>query len=175
MKRKTKKYPSAPLIGCVRCGESKAETEFYTNRWSRVYASQKQVPLCKDCVQALLEEYTYKYGEEAALFLICAVLDIPYSMERYKQIAETTPQFTFGRYIRQLQMNQFRNQSFAASVTTGDFPDLGQAAKVSVTSERLNRLQKDVSTLREELLDIRAKLAESGNIHKSANDSVLRE
>lgn len=36
--------------------KSKAETEFYTNRWSRGYASQKQAPLCKDCVQALKEK-----------------------------------------------------------------------------------------------------------------------
>lgn len=167
MKRKIKKCPSAPLIECVRCGENKAETEFYTNKWSRVYASQKQAPLCKDCVQALLGEYTYKYGEEAALFLICAVLDIPFLSEMSKKITEINQPFAFGKYIRQLQMNQYKNKSFATSVVKGDFPEVEQINhRTCVTSERLNRLQEDVSTLREELHDLRTKLTESGNAHQ---------
>lgn len=83
------------LIECVRCGENKAEIEFYSNKQSRIYNTKKRVPLCKDCVQALLEDYSIRYGEETAVFALCGIMDLPFLPERYKKIAETTPPFSF--------------------------------------------------------------------------------
>ncbi len=143
------------------CGENKAETEFYTNKCSRVYAYQKQVLLYKDCVHALLEEYTYKCGDEAALFLICAVLDIPHENGLTSRINDKTPPLTIGKFFRQLQMKQYERKSFAKSVTT----DGQKCPEVHGANDRLGELQEDVSALREELHDIRAKLPESGNAH----------
>lgn len=165
MKKKQEMRPRS-LIECVRCGQRKPEAEFVFNRWSKIYI-QERVPLCVDCVQALLEEYTYKYGEKSALFLICAALDIPYVSERYDKIVETTPPFTLGKYIRQIQINQYKSASFAQTVADGDFPTADHTGgKHYATAERVNTIRAEVTALREELRDLKAKLVESGNAHK---------
>lgn len=151
MKRKQKKSSATPLIACVRCGEHKAESQFIHNRWSKVYAARKRVPLCIDCIQALFQENTYRYGEKAALFLTCAAVDIPFLPERYKQIADTSPPFTFGKYIKQLNINQYKASSFAISVMGSSNPDM------LATGESLIRLKEDIETLREELRNLKAK------------------
>lgn len=170
MGRRPKNYvpPTSPiLMGCVRCGKSKEQTEFYSNKQSKIYNIKKRVPLCKDCVQALLEEYSYRYGEEIAVFALCGVMDIPFLSERYRKIIETDPPFTFGKYVKQIQINQYRDKSFVISVADRVFPETEQASPITYAPrEHFNRLQEDVSILREELQNIRANLAESGNAHK---------
>lgn len=171
MGRRPKNYvpPHPPvLVECTRCGENKAETEFYCNKQSRIYNIKKRVPLCKDCVQALLEEYSHRYGEEVAVFALCGLMDIPFIPELYRKIVETNSPFVFGKYIRALQINQYRTESFISSIAGKDLSELKQANPTAyTTNERLNRLQEDFSSLREELHDLRAKLVESGNNYKS--------
>lgn len=170
MGRRPKNYvPPKPIvtIRCVKCGKDKAETEFYSNKWGKVYVAQKRVPLCKDCVQELFNEYSYEYGEEAAMFLICAALDIPFDNRLTRRTTDKTPPLTVGKYFRQLNRRQYVDSSFAESVTTG-----GQKCpKPHGANDRLGELQEGVSAMREELHDLRVKLTESGNINKSANDS----
>lgn len=165
MGRRPKNYiPPKPIvtIRCVKCGQNKAETEFYSNRWSKVYVTQKQVPLCKDCVQELFNEYSYEYGEEMAMFLICAVLDIPFDNGLISSTKDKTPPLTVGKYYRQLNRRQYVDSSFAESVTTG-----GQKCpKVHRANDRLAALQDDVSAMREELHNLRDKLTENGNAHE---------
>lgn len=166
MRKEKKKCVSAPPIECIRCGQTKPENEFCHNKWSKVY-NRKRVPLCMDCVQTLFDENKYQFGEEAALYLTCAVLDIPYISERYEKIIETNPPFTLGKYIKQLQINQFKNCSFAKSVADGDFPTADNTGgKHYATAERVDTIQAEVATLREELRDLKAQFAESGNTHK---------
>lgn len=147
MGRRPKNYiPPKPIvtIRCVKCGQDKAETEFYSNKWSKVYAAQKRVPLCKDCVQELFNEYSYEYGEEAAMFLICAALDIPFDNRLISSTKSNTPPFTVGKYFRQLQLSHYTDKSFAKSVTTG-----GQKCpKPRGANDRLGELQEDVSAMR---------------------------
>lgn len=111
MRRKAKKQLPVATLMCVRCRESKAETEFFANKWSKVYTAQKRVPLCKDCVQALFNEYSYEYGEEAAMFLICAVLDIPFDNGLIISTKDKTPPLTVGKYYRQLNRRQYADKN----------------------------------------------------------------
>lgn len=159
MGRRPKNYvpPYKPiLMECVRCGESKAETEFYSNKQSRIYNVKKRVPICKECVQALYEELSDKYGQETAVFSLCAALDFPFLPETYKKITETNPPFAFGKYLRALQINQYRDKSFISSVAGKDYP---KSEQEKPTSERLNRLQEDFSSLREELHTLKSEIS----------------
>lgn len=162
MNRKPKKQPSVAILECTRCGESKTETEFYSNKWSKVYSAQKRVPLCKDCVQALFNDYSDEYGEEVAVFLICAALDIPFDNRLISSTKNKTPPFTVGKYYRQLQLSRYTDKSFAESVTTG-----GQKCpKVQGANDRLAAIQDDISAMHEELHDLRDRLIETGNAHE---------
>lgn len=165
MGRRPKNYvpPHPPvLVECTRCGENKAETEFYCNKQSRIYNIKKRVPLCKDCLQALYEEYSDKHGQGVAVFALCGVMDIPFIEGMYKKIAEMNPPFTFGKYLKQLQINQYRDKSFIDSLSGEDLSRLKQANPTAYTAnELLNRLQEGFSSLREELHGLRAKFEET--------------
>lgn len=163
MRKKKKQCTSAALIECIRCGQSKSEAEFLFNRWSKIY-TQKRVPLCMGCVQALFDENKYQFGEKMALYLTCAALDIPYISARYDKIIETTPPFTLGKYIRQIQINQYKSASFAQIVADGDFPTADHTGgKYYTTAEHVDTIRAEVMVLREELRDLKVKLAGSGN------------
>lgn len=163
MGRRPKNYvpPHPPvLVECTRCGENKAETEFYCNKQSRIYNIKKRVPLCKDCLQALYEEYSEKYGEEPAVFALCGIMDFPFLPERYKKIVETNPPFAFWKYIKQLQINQYRDESFVSSIVGDDLSRLKQTNPTAyTTNERLNRLQEDFSSLREEMHTLKSEIS----------------
>lgn len=167
MGRKPKKrVPPLTVFECVRCGQTKLETEFLFNRWSKIYI-QKRVPLCMDCVQSLYKENTYQFGEKMALYLTCAVLDVPYASERYEKIIETTPPFTLGKYIRQIQINQYKNSSFAESVADGDIPTADHTGgKHYATAERVDAIRAEITALREEMRNLKVKLAGSANAHE---------
>lgn len=115
-----------------------------------------------DCTQALFKENTYQFGEKTGLFLVCAVLDLPYISALHDKIVETSPPFTLGKYIRQIQINQYKNTSFAESVADGDFPTADHTVgKYYATAEHVDAIRAEVTALWEELRDLQDKLTES--------------
>ena len=159
MRKKKKKCPLAPLVECVCCEQSKPETKFLLNKWSKIY-NKKRVPLCRDCVDKLFEENTYRYGEKMALYLTCAALDIPYLSDRYDNIVEIIPPFTLGKYIRQIQINQYKQSSFAQTVAAGDVPTAEHTGgKYFATTETVDTIRAEVAAMREKLRDLEDKLA----------------
>lgn len=117
-KKKTqpKKYP------CMCCTEEKLEKDFYKSRHSRVWNYSKQrVLVCKDCLDELLKEYSSRYGEQNALIIICALLDIPYYAEAYKAVIDKNPTFTIGLYTRMLNGGQYKQKVFANTLLDGEF------------------------------------------------------
>lgn len=136
MGRRPKNYVTPPeilKIECVRCGKTKEETEFYANRWSNVYnINKKIVPLCKDCVGSLMEEYTKRFDEQTALSVVCANLDMPFLPELYTDMVAKTSCFTFGMYVRQLQRKQFQHKNFQTSITDGEILKSGASQKEAI-------------------------------------------
>lgn len=121
MGRRPKNYvPPSDVISitCTCCGEKKSEKDFYTNKWSRVFvADNHKVPICKDCIQNLFEEYTKRFGEEKALVIILANLDMPFYPDLYAKTLKDNSYFTLGLYIRQLNRIPYRNKTFQNSIT----------------------------------------------------------
>lgn len=139
MGRRPKNYVTPPeilQIECVRCGKTKEETEFYTNRWSNVYnINKKIVPLCKDCVNSLMEEYTKRFDEKTALSVVCANLDMPFLPELYTDLVNKTSCFTFGMYVRQLQMKQYQHKNFQTSITDGEVLRSGASQRDTIETK----------------------------------------
>ena len=136
MGRRPKNYVTPPEIlklECVKCGKSKEETGFYASRWSNVYnINKKIVPLCKDCVNSLMEEYTKRFDEKTALSIVCANLDMPFLPELYTDLVNKTSCFTFGMYVRQLQMKQYQHKNFQTSITDGELLKFGTVQKETI-------------------------------------------
>lgn len=121
-KKKIEKPPKIEIkYHCLRCGLEKRDNEYYSSKFSKVWNyTNKRVLICKDCVQALMEEITDKYGERIALITCCAYLDLPFIASLYQGMIADNSIFNIGVYIRQLQMVQHQRKAFITCLTNGD-------------------------------------------------------
>lgn len=120
-------------ITCVCCGNKRKNSEFYMSKWSRIYnINEKRVPVCKTCLQKLIDEFTKQYDEMTALKIACAVLDVPFDADIYANMIKDNSPFNIGSYMRQMQLNQKQNKSFATTIIdkkleTPDIKEIQQA------------------------------------------------
>lgn len=82
--------------------------------------SERRVLFCKDCVDKLMQEYTQRYGEQRALIILLAILDMPYWGATYKGIIENNNIFNVGLYIRMLNGRQYQYQTFANTIVSDE-------------------------------------------------------
>lgn len=104
-------------IECVTCGIEKKNSDFYVNKFSKIYnTNDKKVPVCKSCLQKIMEEITKKYDEITAIKICCYILDMPFVADIYTRLANHNNPFNMGFYIRQLQLRNYKNQSFMNTI-----------------------------------------------------------
>lgn len=104
-------------IECVCCGIKRKNSEFYMSKWSRIYnTNEKRVPVCKTCLQRLIDEFTKRYDEITALKISCAILDVPFDSVIYAKMISSNVPFNIGTYMRQLQLTQNKNKSFMNTI-----------------------------------------------------------
>lgn len=155
MGRRPKNYvppPDVLYLDCVRCGKNKEETNFYASKWSRVFnINKKFVPLCKDCINLLFEEYTKRFDEKTALCILCANLDLPFLPDVYARLIKDNSCFSLGRYVRQLQMTQYHDLNFQTSITKGELnknpESLKETAKTRMSREDKQNMNYVISTV----------------------------
>lgn len=117
----------------MSCINEKPEDDFFKARWTKVWNfSDKRVLFCKDCISKLLTEYTNRYGEQTALMICCALLDIPFYATLYKSISENNTFFNIGLYCRQLNCGQYQYQNFSNSLVNGECSKTEQQIKEEI-------------------------------------------
>ncbi|MEG2380702.1 MAG: hypothetical protein RSB38_03275 [Oscillospiraceae bacterium] len=116
-----KKKKEKPHYTCMCCLEDKVETDFYKSLHTRVWNySNKRVLVCKACMDSLMSEYSARYGEQNALIVCCALLDIPFYGAAYKAVIEKNSNFTIGMYTRMLNGSQYKQHTFANTLIDGE-------------------------------------------------------
>ena len=65
-------------------------------------------------------KYTQRYGEQRALIILLAILDMPYWGATYKGIIENNNIFNVGLYIRMLNGRQYQYQTFANTIVSDE-------------------------------------------------------
>lgn len=129
-KKKTK-----PEYTCMCCMTDKKEDKFYKSQWTKVWTySNKRVLFCKDCIEALMSEYTKRYDEKTALQICCALLDIPYIASVYQSIINNNSIFTISLYIKYLNGQQYRNKCFLNSIIDGELGKSDETVKEEIQS-----------------------------------------
>lgn len=109
--------PETIKYTCMCCLQEKKEEDFFKSQWTKVWVySHKRVLFCKDCINKLMLEYTNRYGEETALMICCALLDIPFYATTYRSIIENNSIFNIGLYIRILNGRQWQYKTFLNSI-----------------------------------------------------------
>ena len=123
-------------IECSRCSKTKKEIDFFLSKWSKVWnINNKRVPICKDCITELMNEFTKRYDEKTALIICCAYLDIPFYADLYQSIINHNSFFSVGLYVRQLQIRQFQFKTFLNSLTEGELMKSEKEVKEIIESK----------------------------------------
>lgn len=121
---------------CVCCLKNKKENNFFKSQWTKIWNySNKRVLICKDCIDNLMNEYSNRYGEETALKICCAILDIPFYAATYKSIIENNSIFNIGLYIRILNGRQFQYKTFLNSIVDGELFKSEQEIKEEIETK----------------------------------------
>jgi len=125
-----------PYYTCMCCLKDKKEDNFFKSQWTKIWNySNKRVLICKDCVDNLMNEYSNRYGEETALKICCAILDIPFYAATYKSIIENNSIFNIGLYIRILNGRQFQYKTFLNSIVDGELFKSEQEIKEEIETK----------------------------------------
>lgn len=116
---------------CLSCGAEKNETNFYSSKYSKMWATgDHKVMICKDCIQRLFDEYTKRYENEfTALKMCCHYLDVPVYRALYDTIIQKNNFFSVGLYLRHLQLGQYKMKSFINSIVDGELGKTEDEAK----------------------------------------------
>lgn len=126
----SKTIAEKPRWTCVCCGTEKNEDNFFSSRWSKMWAvTNHKVLICKDCVQKLFDEYLKRYDEYTALKICCHYLDVPVERSLYDSIVQNNNHFNIGFYLRQLQLRQSQLRSFDISIVNGELSKSEEKAK----------------------------------------------
>lgn len=121
---------------CQCCGVSKSESNFYKSQWTKVWnVSGRHVLFCKNCIDKLMKEYTNRYGEQTALAICLALLDMPFYPTLYRSIIMNNSFFNIGLYIRLLNGKQYRFKCFADSIVEHQLSKSDEEVKKEVESK----------------------------------------
>lgn len=125
-----------PTYTCQCCGVSKTEDNFYKSQWTKVWnMSDKHVLFCKECMDKLMTEYSNRYGEQTALAICLALLDMPFYPTTYKSVINNNSIFNIGLYIRLLNGRQWQYKSFANSIVENQLSKTDDEVKEEIESK----------------------------------------
>lgn len=105
---------------CLRCGTSTyiPETLFYNRKNSEHFIINDGFPpYCKTCVNEMLLGYADKYSSyKIACVIMCHVLDVPFVESIYYKMKSKTGDFSMGLYIRQLNLQKYKDATFVETI-----------------------------------------------------------
>lgn len=121
---------------CQTCGVEKNEDQFYKSKWTKVWnMSNKHVLFCKECINKLMSEYTARYGEETALAICLALLDMPFNPSTYRSIIMNNSIFSIGLYIRLLNGRVWQYKCGAATIVENQLSKSADEVKEEVEAK----------------------------------------
>ena len=104
---------------CFCCGKEASEPKgtFFISPASELWTfNNRYIPYCTECINRMYDEYkeSLKSGE-LACYIICHILDLPFSLSLYKSL-EDKGSFSVGTYLRTCHASQFKGQTFVKTI-----------------------------------------------------------
>lgn len=116
----TKKMRTEKNYVCMKCSQTKAESAFWESTGTKLWnVSNNKVPICRNCIQEVYDDFQNKYGSKLATIICCSILDIVYSENLFNQIAYKD-KYTIGNYISRAKNGIYRSQCFADSIVNSE-------------------------------------------------------
>jgi len=152
----------AERICCTQCGREKAEKEFFMMK------THERYPVCKTCLTMYIDN-----SDPSTFKWILEKFDVPYIERDWKEEAQNaydknpanfSGASVIGRYLRRMNMTQYRNLTYADSARLAAEEEKRQqeaAARVSLASE----------DEQEEFMNLQAKL-DAGEISQAEFDTL---
>ena len=105
---------------CCHCDRQYNSAAQFYKISSGVYANIGRLPICKDCVENLMESYAREYRGDMrkSLQRFCMIFDLYYSDKMYDACINSG-NFGIGSYIAKMNMRQFKQRSFSTTLEEG--------------------------------------------------------
>lgn len=109
------------IIQCSGCGRRKKEDEYYNTNSSfykkNIITQYPKLPFCKTCVQKKYDElFEYIGVNQKVIYLLCAMLDMPFKKSAFDMTEKSNPVSFIGVYIRNVNSRkEFANMTFTDS------------------------------------------------------------
>lgn len=135
MTRTKKRQEDIPKGKCVHCGKELEDKNFYKSHGSIYMGNDNCLPICKDCIKILYEQYKIKYTiqfvilniepkkheiEKLAIKRLCMMFDIYYSdrlFEAALKNQEKSPNFgLLPAYFKMINLRQNKNKTYDNTV-----------------------------------------------------------
>ena len=135
---------------CFRCGKHFKNTNNFYKANNGAYKDSGYLPICKDCLAELYDQYCDMYGDERrAVQRLCMLLDLYYNDKIYSLVSKKTPATILGNYIKYCNMRQYLGKSFDTSLQKENFEFNEQKAKIIVKPIEIAASDFDIGDVRE--------------------------
>ena len=109
---------------CLRCGKEYdvAVGHFYKNTYGFWKANDNYVPVCKECVNEMFDDFSRRFGSDrTACMLLCHILDVPFYNSLYDSVVANSGTCRPGAYNRLvLNGRQYQFQTFSNTLVNGE-------------------------------------------------------
>lgn len=173
---KLNSIPEAPKQKCLHCGTEKQDRHFYKlHNNSNIYiGNENYLPVCKDCIKALYEQYRIQYKnqfsvlgktaeiteqtnkhdiEKLAIKRLCMAFDLYYSDSLFETALRNQENFhtdLLSAYMRMVNLKQNCKKTYDDTILEEDLSqELLRCSMVDEVKERfeVDGLYQDIYTL----------------------------
>lgn len=103
---------------CCRCRRELDLSKDFYKVYSDLYTTTGRMPVCKDCLTWIVEQYIGKYGNQReAMKRVCMAFDVYWDDEIFDKVQDD--EAYIGEYMRRLNMSQYRKKTFDSSLDKG--------------------------------------------------------
>ena len=104
---------------CCHCGKTLNQKTNYAKSYSDMFIGTKKLPVCKVCLEDLLDIYTERYKDQKlAMQRICMAFDLYYNESLYNKLSIDRSTL-LGNYIRSMNMSQYQGKTFDTTLQEG--------------------------------------------------------
>lgn len=104
---------------CCKCGKSLSLKSSFYKAASDIYLGTSKLPICKDCISELFEEYMIRYKDpKLAMQRVCMSFDLYYNEVIFDKCSDNLDSI-IGNYIRCLNISQYKGKTFDNTLQEG--------------------------------------------------------
>lgn len=139
------------LYTCCRCQQTMELAKFFYHSNSSLYNGTRRMPVCKNCLTDIVEDYIFKYGDrKEAMKRMCMAFDVYYNDDALDPVVDDDN--FIGQYFKRLNMTQCKGKTFDNSLDEGiKFAGMKFDLKSRKAREKMEAEEKAASIMQDDI------------------------